>query len=335
MLDLAADRGQPLQLWSKTLRAKPNNATVNAPKCNGTLQEDPPHPLEPWDSLPQYSAKSRNDPGTSQHRWQTRGLTPASELTRDSTSTHTPACFYLPSHTLKLTRRYGAQSNKRTEFNCSLNPSSPQETPSLPPRFSNRSPFGPAPPLEPPPALARPPPHPLPPPTMTPGPPHCTANALPATSPSSPSPAEAPEGNPQTSASTCLGLMLVPWRHHPGELGAPAPSLTKGNLQPYWPANPLSALLPPAPPTTNHPPMPPAAPPPPPWVIPPAVSDAPTNPTPPMPTPSPLAPKCPTPTAAPLSPSVLCPDPPISVRAPPLMLSMLSSKPPPADIGKP
>ncbi|KAG5334167.1 hypothetical protein C0989_004220 [Termitomyces sp. Mn162] len=85
----------------------------------------------------------------------------------------------------------------------------------------------------------------------------------------------------------------------------------------------------------NHPLTPHAAPLPPPWVVPPAVSDTPTNPAPPMPALLPLTSRCPTPTVVPPSPSVPHPDPPLPVRAPPLMLSMPSSKPPPADVGKP
>ncbi|KAG5334086.1 hypothetical protein C0989_004395 [Termitomyces sp. Mn162] len=81
--------------------------------------------------------------------------------------------------------------------------------------------------------------------------------------------------------------------------------------------------------------MPPAAPLPPLWVVPLTASDAPTNPAPPKPTLSPLALKCPAPTAVPPSPSVLHPDPPIPIRAPPLMPSMPLSKPPPANVGKP
>ncbi|KAG5732076.1 hypothetical protein E4T56_gene18764 [Termitomyces sp. T112] len=76
---------------------------------------------------------------------------------------------------------------------------SPDPPATLPP---GRLPSGPAPPLRSPPTPATPPPHQPPPPTTTPGPPHCIANALPATSPIAPSSAATPEAELQTPAST-------------------------------------------------------------------------------------------------------------------------------------
>ncbi|KAG5350802.1 hypothetical protein C0989_009231 [Termitomyces sp. Mn162] len=80
--------------------------------------------------------------------------------------------------------------------------------------------------------------------------------------------------------------------------------------------------------------MPPAALPPPLQVISPTASDAPTNSAPPTPAPSLLALRCSAPAAVPPSLSVPHPDPPLPIGAPPLMLSTLLSKPPPANVGK-
>ncbi|KAG5718612.1 hypothetical protein E4T56_gene16571 [Termitomyces sp. T112] len=157
---------------------------------------------------------------------------------------------------------------------------------------------------------------------------------------------------PRTSASDWLCLQGQTSLHHPRHCSKrPPPSppaanrmenwgdtyegLLYGPRRPLWPTNPPSTPLPPALPTMNHPPTPPATPLPLLWVVPPAASNAPTNPAPPTPTPSPLALRCPTPTAVPSSPSVPHPDPPLPIGAPPLTLSTPSSKPPPADIGKP
>ncbi|KAG5733028.1 hypothetical protein E4T56_gene3625 [Termitomyces sp. T112] len=64
---------------------------------------------------------------------------------------------------------------------------------------------------------------------MTPGPPHCIADALPATSPIAPSPAATPGAEPWTPASTHPESTQMPRRHRPGGPSAPAPSLTPEN----------------------------------------------------------------------------------------------------------
>ncbi|KAG5348912.1 hypothetical protein C0989_007215 [Termitomyces sp. Mn162] len=64
---------------------------------------------------------------------------------------------------------------------------------------------------------------------MTLGPPHCVANAPPATSPIAPSPAATPRAEPQTPASTCPESMRMPRRHRPRGPNAPAPSLNPEN----------------------------------------------------------------------------------------------------------
>ncbi|KAG5330868.1 hypothetical protein C0989_008527, partial [Termitomyces sp. Mn162] len=74
-----------------------------------------------------------------------------------------------------------------------------------------------------------PPPRRLPPPTVTPGPPHCTANALPTTSPIAPSPAATPEAGLRTPASTRPELTQKLRRHRPRGPDAPAPSLNPEN----------------------------------------------------------------------------------------------------------
>ncbi|KAG5335025.1 hypothetical protein C0989_002443 [Termitomyces sp. Mn162] len=189
---------------------------------------------------------------------------------------------------------------------------------------------------------------------MTLGPLRYAADALPATSPPSPSPAATLEADPWTSVPTCLGLMQMLWKHHPREPGASAPSLTpktthfsnrqrigkdtyKGSphtpKQPHWPANPPSASLPPTLPAANHPLVPFPAPPPPLGAAPPAVSDAPASPVPlvlaPAPAPAPLALKCSVPTPMPPSPLMPHPNPPSPIEAPLPVLSMLPLAPPP------
>ncbi|KAG5726881.1 hypothetical protein E4T56_gene1136 [Termitomyces sp. T112] len=188
MLNPATDRGQPLQLWSETPRVKPNNTAVNTPKCNGTLQEDSQHPIKPWDSLPQYSANSPHAPRSINQN-----------------------CINNDIIQQKGGRQWGAEQQENgvqlllqpLPSSGNLLPSSP--IPKLISIWAHTTAKTSANPGKAEALL-----HPPPPPTTTLGPPHCTANAPPATSSSSPSPAEALDSNPWTSASTCLGSTLVP-----------------------------------------------------------------------------------------------------------------------------
>ncbi|KAG5720895.1 hypothetical protein E4T56_gene365 [Termitomyces sp. T112] len=238
------------------------------------------------------------------------------------------------------TRRSRAANSKTTRSGTQLPPHSSPGTPTIP-LPPNQSPSGPAPPPRPPPAWAKPPPHPPPLPTTTLGPLHYAVDALPATSPPSPSPAATPEADPRASAPTHLESMQMLWRHHPREPGAPTPNLAPNTIhfvtggEPCWPANPPSALLPPTLPIADQPPAPFPAPPPPPWAAPPAVSDAPASSVPPALAPAPPAPRCSTP--APMPPSLPMPhlNPPLPVKAPPPAPSMPLLALPPTCKGRP
>ncbi|KAG5726631.1 hypothetical protein E4T56_gene5552 [Termitomyces sp. T112] len=151
---------------------------------------------------------------------------------------------------------------------------------------------------------------------MTPGPLHYAVDALPATSPPSPSPAATLEADPWASVPTCLESMRMLRRHHPREPGAPAPNLAPNTIHlPRWPANPPSALLPPTLPVADQPPAPFPTPPPPLWAAPPAASDTPASPVPLTLAPVPPALRCSTP--APTPPSLPVPrlNPPSPVEA--------------------
>ncbi|KAG5720548.1 hypothetical protein E4T56_gene2584 [Termitomyces sp. T112] len=164
---------------------------------------------------------------------------------------------------------------------------------------------------------------------MTPGPPHCIANAPPATSPIAPSPAATLEAEPWTPASTRPELTRTPWRHCSRGLDAPAPSLNPEN-EPPPSTSPPPALL-----TMHPPPELVPAPPLPPQTAPPSASDAPASPAPLTLAPSPCTPMCSFPAPLPLSPSVPRHGPPLPVGAHPPILPMMLSKPPPACEGRP
>ncbi|KAG5727608.1 hypothetical protein E4T56_gene12322 [Termitomyces sp. T112] len=167
---------------------------------------------------------------------------------------------------------------------------------------------------------------------MTPEPLHYAADAPPATSPPSPSPAATLEADTWTSVPTCLGSMQMLWsfsnRQRIGKdtyEGSP-----RTPKWPHWPANPPSTLLPPILPAANHPLAPFPAPLPPLWATPPAVSDTPTSPIPLALTPVPLALRCSMPAPTPPSLPALHLDSPSPIKAPPPMPSMLPLEPPPA-----
>ncbi|KAG5725911.1 hypothetical protein E4T56_gene5100 [Termitomyces sp. T112] len=111
---------------------------------------------------------------------------------------------------------------------------------------------------------------------MTLGPLHCTTNALPATTPSSPPPAPTLVGDSQASAPTHPGLMPMWQMPHPSKLG-------HALRLPHSPTTPPTACWPLPLLGINYPLAGPAAPPPLQTVFL-AVPNAPANPAPPMPT---------------------------------------------------
>ncbi|KAG5348733.1 hypothetical protein C0989_008583 [Termitomyces sp. Mn162] len=154
---------------------------------------------------------------------------------------------------------------------------------------------------------------------MTPGPLHYAVDALPATSPPSPSPAATLEADPWASRTWCSRTQPGP-KHNPfsnrqrsgNNAYEGSPHAPK---QPRWPANPPSALLPPTLPVADKPPAPFPTPPPPLWAAPPAASDTPASPVPLTLAPVPPALRCSTP--APTPPSLPVPrlNPPSPVEA--------------------